>query len=625
MADLLDPLPMYETVFYHRKIPLHSTVNIVSASYGASSIANYEGIHCPCEWGYYNHILVGCILWYLPRELKPMDVGKNRLVLIQGTRRGRLRGVKLTADTDIKGFSINQPILLPNEGLSHGKKYVIDINVINLNTGQEERWQIMTPSEKDYNNWLEALKKAKNCAECAETNGEAEKLRDLTKKMKEGLVVRKRFSRFKIYARTFVGSRAVKWIMKAKNCSLPQALALGNRMLSLGFIHHVTYEHMFYSRNLLYRFSLEIDPPMAGSFGGALEEDLKILNEEISQENHRLLSQLHLIQRDMSHFKASITEIDVQFVKFQRVLCDFQHKQRKLLQKNQNLQRGLVFLLVLLTILWLALDVRIMSLPTLSFVATILWAAVLLAYLRQLPPKDHATLLENSMLRIQHGLKSLTKEALQVNIIQGDDGAELDLDDGEDVEGDESNDDEEADEELDDDSLSETSGSDDDGLIPEDVQDIPIAAINPLPTTSRSCISSNDSIDLEPDKCDEIITKDTLAPAMNASLGAALSYAKILTKFSQSDQWPNYPILIRRSEDMLRTGLTAPEKEALLQPLPIHRPGPPELSIIPIDNDFFIGKAFLVFDNLPDTNPDHFRYKNNTKSSPVFRVYLSAL
>lgn len=132
--SLTHPLPQLEAVFYRRSIPTDvnyfnassagntsstspSTTpsNIHNNAHGAGvSIINSSNIvptsfpahllHSNEEmFQYHNHILIGNHLYYILRPLRPnhSDVGKFRLVLVQGTSKGRLRGIKLTQETNI--------------------------------------------------------------------------------------------------------------------------------------------------------------------------------------------------------------------------------------------------------------------------------------------------------------------------------------------------------------------------------------------------------------------------------------------------------------------------------------------------------------------------------------------
>ena len=113
-TNLTNPLPIYEAVFYRRSI---STQSIYDNQNRDSVIANLNNSNniSRTNWPailqtnsseifqYHNHVLIGNHLYYILRPLRPnhSDVGKFRLVLVQGTSKGRLRGIKLTQKTNI--------------------------------------------------------------------------------------------------------------------------------------------------------------------------------------------------------------------------------------------------------------------------------------------------------------------------------------------------------------------------------------------------------------------------------------------------------------------------------------------------------------------------------------------
>lgn len=231
---------------------------------------------------------------YIQHPLKHKEVGRYRLVLVQGTRKGRLDGIKLSSQ------SVLQPIILEKDLdiAQHPSKYLINISGID-GKGTEQTWQIALTTHAEQTMWMDALKKACDSCGIIEASGEADKLKDLAFKMKDGIDVRKRFSRFKFYNRSFEGVRAIKWLMKEKQCTLSQAIAIGNRMLNYGVISHVSSEHLFCAKKLLYRFSVEIDPLTAKDQDECDPEDGEeqgienMLLSEISNDTNQLLASYH--------------------------------------------------------------------------------------------------------------------------------------------------------------------------------------------------------------------------------------------------------------------------------------------------------------------------------------------
>ena len=124
---------------------------------------------------------------------------------------------------------------------------------------QEVKWQISFPSEEMQQKWLISLKYACDFAGNWPKKDEIVRLKDLARKMRNNVDARIHFHRFKLIPRCFVGLRAIKWIMKYEGCSASEATAVGQKMLSLGLFQHITNEHVFCNKKLLYQFSDSFD------------------------------------------------------------------------------------------------------------------------------------------------------------------------------------------------------------------------------------------------------------------------------------------------------------------------------------------------------------------------------
>lgn len=70
----------------------------------------------------------------------------------------------------------------------------------------------------------------------------------------EGVSIRERRYRLQTYPDCFVGLDAVDWLVRAYNITRQQAVAIGQKMLERGIIHHVLDEHPFTDSYLFYRF-----------------------------------------------------------------------------------------------------------------------------------------------------------------------------------------------------------------------------------------------------------------------------------------------------------------------------------------------------------------------------------
>ena len=81
-------------------------------------------------------------------------------------------------------------------------------------------------------------------------------LRQLGSQMRsdEGVEIKTRRSKLKLFQRCFLGNEAVDWIVKQTKLSREDAVALGQKMVDKGIFHHVLDEHKFKDEELFYRF-----------------------------------------------------------------------------------------------------------------------------------------------------------------------------------------------------------------------------------------------------------------------------------------------------------------------------------------------------------------------------------
>jgi len=70
----------------------------------------------------------------------------------------------------------------------------------------------------------------------------------------DGLSISERRFRLIVYPHSFVGSEAVEWIMRTQKATREAAIKLGQRLIELGIVHHVSDEHSFKDDYLFYRF-----------------------------------------------------------------------------------------------------------------------------------------------------------------------------------------------------------------------------------------------------------------------------------------------------------------------------------------------------------------------------------
>jgi small-conductance mechanosensitive channel len=70
----------------------------------------------------------------------------------------------------------------------------------------------------------------------------------------DGVPIRDRRHRLAVYPRCFVGSEAVDWLLRTGELTRGEAVAVGQRLVELGFVRHVLDEHGFRDGNFFYAF-----------------------------------------------------------------------------------------------------------------------------------------------------------------------------------------------------------------------------------------------------------------------------------------------------------------------------------------------------------------------------------
>ena len=71
----------------------------------------------------------------------------------------------------------------------------------------------------------------------------------------QGVEIKTRRYKLKLYQRCFLGNEAVDWIAKKAKVSREEAIALGQKMIEKDIFQHVSNEHQFKDEPLFYRFN----------------------------------------------------------------------------------------------------------------------------------------------------------------------------------------------------------------------------------------------------------------------------------------------------------------------------------------------------------------------------------
>ncbi len=87
------------------------------------------------------------------------------------------------------------------------------------------------------------------------------KIRDLVARMREkdGLKIKTRRYKLKLYHRCFLGNEAIDWLVENLNLTRAKAIKIGQKLIDKKIIHHVTDEHNFKDEPLFYRFYKDED------------------------------------------------------------------------------------------------------------------------------------------------------------------------------------------------------------------------------------------------------------------------------------------------------------------------------------------------------------------------------
>ena len=77
----------------------------------------------------------------------------------------------------------------------------------------------------------------------------------LEMRSENGVEIRTRRHKLKLYQRCFLGTEATNWIVAKTKLSREDAINLGQKMVDKGIFHHVLDEHQFKDEHLFYRFN----------------------------------------------------------------------------------------------------------------------------------------------------------------------------------------------------------------------------------------------------------------------------------------------------------------------------------------------------------------------------------
>ena len=536
-----------------------------------------------CGFTYHNVVLQGSYLRYIIQPLKPKDIGSFRLVLVQGKHKGRMVSIYLNQESEVN------PVTMSAEALNeYPTPYLINISGKNLNYGKDIKLQLALPSEEAQLQWLDRLKKAKDYTAICENNGETKMLINLAEEMKEEIGISNRLYQFKIYRKCFLGSKAVRWLQKTKGFTQTQAISIGNKMIYLDIVKEVANQHMFLDKNILYQFTSDVNGISSAANTPTKPKSNKSTSNKNFTENNEVETTLDdildgILDRGLNEDSSPVELLSAlrnsedECARFKGGIsellkeCDAIHDiYTEVFSALQQIQLLLTTLCIILALVIFNNHVFISHSDHTVATNTALALIVCLIIIYKL-----ITHKKTSKLAV----KSLSNRVRQL---------------------------------LDQKGSSDSKGE---NITMEEAERLMLEKVG----LQRI---GNEIDDEEVDSDDENDDDDTFerTPSLD-------SISEVM------QNWPNDPIMVRRSPHMIRSDIIE-QREHLCLPVHIHNKESPELSFISIDSDYFIGKCYLLIAGLKDS-PAHFRKRKRKlqaiiqgkfkKGIPFNKVYIGEI
>lgn len=161
---------------------------------------------------YHHHILMGCTLWMTRIAIDPTEAPDYKYSKVQGTRKGRLCGLLLSSDSEVRGSIHNEQL----GGIYNTHtKYMIDITGKCQFEHLDCTWQLATVSKAVYEEWIDRLHSASAFMSRLEESGEAQELYQIAQTLNASLQPRTHWYKFVAYANSFCGYKVVSAIGKS--------------------------------------------------------------------------------------------------------------------------------------------------------------------------------------------------------------------------------------------------------------------------------------------------------------------------------------------------------------------------------------------------------------------------
>jgi len=531
-----------------------------------------------CGFTYHNVILSGSYLRYIAQPLKPKDMGSFRLVLVQGKHKGRMVSISLNTDSEINTVTMSAEAL--ND---YPTPYLINVSGRNMNNnGKDIKIQLALPSEEAQLQWLDSLKKAKDYVSTCDSNGENKRLLCLAEEMREDIGISNRLYQFKIYRKCFLGSKVVRWLEKTKGFTQTQAISIGNKMISLDIIREVNHQHMFLDKAILYQFTSDTSGVSSPPYSPTKPKSSKVTHSknDVDTNEETTLDDLldGILSRGLNE-DSSPTELlnalrnsEDECARFKGDISELLKEYDAIHHVHTEMTLVLQRIQRLLAVLFVVLVVVLLGRSNHTVVTNTALALV-----------ASILLLVSYMMRMKtrkFAIKSLSKPVLQ--------------------------------------SLDHKSSSinESKNITMEEAEELMLERVG-LQRIGNE-VDEDEGEDSDEDNEDFDVLERT--PSLD-------SISEVM------QNWPNDPIMVRRSPSMIRSDITE-QREHLCLPIHIHNKESPELSFISIDSDYFIGKCYLLIAGLKDS-PTHFRKRKRKlqaiiqgrfkKDIPFNKVYIGEI
>ena len=176
--------------------------------------------------------------------LQGSQITKTEVFSKSGDRVKRLPGVRY--DERLFTLEVTYDSQQKQEALEHCRKV--------FSENGEKKMVLFVENEDEYVIWIEnpSVKPAgprPDRVKKFSLEAVAAKMRNVN-----GVKIKDRTYRLKVYPKCFLGTEAVRWFMHQLNLSHEDAIRLGQRLIDEKWVHHVLDAHNFKDEELFYRF-----------------------------------------------------------------------------------------------------------------------------------------------------------------------------------------------------------------------------------------------------------------------------------------------------------------------------------------------------------------------------------